>query len=53
MELFLAILLKPFVALVFLTAALLIAGLIHKYMPNSKLKRILFSPLPGHKRRWD
>jgi len=53
MELFLAILLKPFVALVFLTAALLIAGLIHKYMPDSKLKRILFSPLPGHKRRWD
>ena len=53
MELFIAILLKPFVALAFLTAALLIAGLVHKYMPDSKIKRILFSPLPGHKSRWN
>jgi hypothetical protein len=44
MELFLAIFLKPFIALVFLTIALLIAGLIHKHMPDSKLKRMPFQP---------
>ena len=51
MELFLAILLKPFVALVIFSIVFLIAGLIHKLMPEGRLKRILFSPLPGHRRR--
>lgn len=53
MELFLAVLIKPFVAVVVFFFVFLLAGLIHKSMPDGKLKKILFSPLPGHKRRWD
>lgn len=47
----LGIFLKPFFALLFLVPVFLIAGLIDRYMPDSKLKRILFSPLPGHRKR--
>ena len=54
MDLLLAMLLKPFIAVVVFFFVFLIAGLVHKHMPDSKVKRILFSPLPGHKaRRWD
>jgi hypothetical protein len=54
MNLFWAMLLKPFVALVVFFFVFLIAGAVHRYMPDGKLKRVLFSPLPGHKRRrWD
>lgn len=52
MEFWLAVLVKPFVALVVFFFVFLIAGLVHKHMPEGKLKKILFSPLPGHKRRW-
>lgn len=52
MSVFLSMLLKPFVAFVLLLPVFLIAALVHKYMPDSKIKRLLFRPLPGHKRRW-
>jgi hypothetical protein len=54
MELFWSMLLKPFIAVPVFFLVFLIAALVHKYMPEGKLKKILFSPLPGHKaRRWD
>lgn len=53
MELFLALLVKPFVVLLVMLPVVLIAALLHRYMPDCKLKRVLFAPLPGHKRRWD
>lgn len=40
-----AIVLKPFVALVLFVAARLAAALVHRVMPESRLKRVLFSPL--------
>jgi hypothetical protein len=46
-------LVKPFVALLILVPALLLARLIQRYLPDGRLKRLLFSPLPGHKRRRD
>jgi hypothetical protein len=52
METFLTWLLRPFVALSFFVLAWLVAALVHKYMPDGRLKRLLFAPLPGHKRRW-
>lgn len=51
MDLLLAVVLKPFAALVILVPALMLAAWIHRRMPDSKLKRILFSPLPGHRQR--
>lgn len=49
-----AILIKGLVALAVFLPVYLICKLVHRYMPDGKLKRILFSPLPGHKaRRWD
>lgn len=55
MELFLAVLIKPFVAVVVFFFVFMLASLIHKALPEGRLKKILFSPLPGHKnsRRWD
>ena len=49
----LALVLKPFFALVFFLLAYFIALAIWKLMPDSKLKRILFSPLPGHRGKGD
>lgn len=40
-----AIVLKPFVALVLFVTARLLATQIHRVMPESRLKRVLFSPL--------
>lgn len=51
MDLLLAVVLKPFVALVILVPALLFAAALHRRMPDSKLKRFLFHPLPGHRQR--
>ena len=54
MTAFLVALLKPLAALIVLVPVLLLSKAIHRWMPDGKLKRILFSPLPGHKgRRWD
>lgn len=49
----LSIFLKPFVALVILVPVLLFCRWLHAKMPDSRFKRALFAPLPGHKpRRW-
>jgi hypothetical protein len=44
----LALILKPFVAVVVIFVALLISRLIYRFMPEGKLKRALFSPLPWY-----
>lgn len=46
MELFLAVLLKPFVAFVMFALAFIVAHFIGKIIPEGRIKRILFSPLP-------
>lgn len=51
MTLLLTILVKPFVALLILVPALMLSRWLYKRMPESRLKRVLFSPLPGHKPR--
>lgn len=52
--LWLSIFVKPFVAMLLLVPTLMFCRWLHKRMPESRLKRLLFSPLPGHKaRRWD
>jgi hypothetical protein len=47
----LSVFLKPFIATVVLTLVLLLARLIYRWMPDSRLKLWLFAPLPGHKPR--
>jgi hypothetical protein len=47
----LALILKPFVAVVLIMVALGISRLIHRVMPDSRLKRWLFSPLPWYRGR--
>lgn len=47
----LGIFLKPFIALLFLSIVWIVAAVIYRYMPDSRIKRILFSPLPGHRER--
>lgn len=50
----LGLLLKPFAALLVLVPALMACRWLHRVMPESRFKRLLFHPLPGHKpRRWD
>jgi hypothetical protein len=51
MSVFLAMLVKPLVALLILVPALLLARVIQRHLPDGRLKRLLFSPLPGHKSR--
>ena len=46
----LGVFLKPFIALIFLSIVWIIAAVINRYMPDSRIKRILFSPLPGHRK---
>lgn len=49
----LLIILKPFIALVVLVPVLMFCRWLYGRMPDSRLKRVLFSPLPGHKpRNW-
>lgn len=50
-DLFLAVLLKPFVALAVFVPVGLLADWIYRKLPNGRLKKILFSPLPGHRQR--
>jgi hypothetical protein len=47
----LALIVKPFVAVAFFLLAWAISRVIWRYLPDSKIKRILFSPLPGHRKR--
>ncbi len=51
MSLLLAVFLKPFIALLVLVPVRLAVVLLDAKMPDSKLKRLLFSPLPGQSRR--
>jgi hypothetical protein len=52
--LLLAIAIKPFVALVVFSLVLWASRWLYRRMPESRLKRLLFSPLPGHTaRKWD
>lgn len=43
--------LKPFVLLVFFLFVWAISRLVYKLIPEGKIKRALFSPLPGHRKR--
>ncbi len=52
MSLMLAIFLKPFIALAILVPVRVGTLLIQVRMRDGKLKRILFSPLPGQRRSW-
>ncbi len=47
MSLMLAVFLNPFVALAILVPVRMATELLRARMKDSKLKRILFSPLPG------
>lgn len=47
----LGVFLKPFVAVLFFTVAWLISRVIWRLLPDGKLRRLLFSPLPGHRKR--
>jgi len=51
MSLLLSIFLKPFIAVLVLVPVRLLVWWIGARMPDSKLKRLLFSPLPGQSRR--
>lgn len=53
MNLLLAVLLKPFVAVLILVPVRLLVLVIQRRMSDSKLKRLLFSPLPGQRGRWN
>jgi hypothetical protein len=46
----LALFLKPFIAVAFFMVAWLISRLFWRYIPDGKIKKILFSPLPGHRK---
>jgi len=47
----LAVFLKPFIFLVFCVLIYFVKAAIWKLLPDGKVKRILFSPLPGHRER--
>lgn len=46
----LAIFLKPFVAVIILVPIRVVTEILRTKMPDSKLKRVLFLPLPGQSR---
>lgn len=47
----LAVLLKGFFAVAFFMVVWLIAAGLYKVIPDGKIKRALYSPLPGHRHR--
>ena len=51
MEWVLALSLKPFVAVVFLLAAYYLSRLLWRFIPDGRIKRILYSPLDRKSRR--
>lgn len=54
LDLFLMIVVKPFVFLAFFLIVALIALGLRRIIPDGRIKRILFSPLPGHSSRgWE
>lgn len=46
----LSMLLKPFVALIMLLPGRIVSEWLRHRMPNSRLKRFLLLPIPGHRR---
>ncbi len=46
----LAVFVKPFIFLAFFVVIYFVKEAIWKLLPDSKFKRVLFSPLPGHRR---
>lgn len=50
MDLFIALVLKPFLVLPILVFARVIEVVVQRRMRDSWFKRLLFSPLPGQKR---
>lgn len=50
-DFFLAVFFKPFIVFVLFLLVYLIAQLFWKVLPDGRIKRILFSPLPGHEAR--
>lgn len=51
MTLFLITFLKPLIGMCVFVPILLFCRWLHRRMPESRLKRALFAPLPGHKPR--
>lgn len=51
LDLFLVIFLKPFIAVVVFFFVFVIAALLERVIPDGRIKRILYSPLPGHRKR--
>lgn len=47
----LGLFLKPLLGFVFLLLIWLIASVLHRVIPDGKVKRVLYSPLPGHRKR--
>lgn len=47
----LAIVLKPFILLCMFVPVRMLTIALERHMRDSRLKRILFSPLPGHRQR--
>jgi len=45
----LALILKPFFAVVLIFVAMLLAQVFYRYMPDCKLKRFLSRPLPWYR----
>jgi hypothetical protein len=53
MNFFWGLLFAPFFAVLFFGTALWLSRKLWKRLPDSRIKRLLFSPLPGHRpRRW-
>jgi hypothetical protein len=50
-ETFLVAALRPLVAFIVLGLVLWLCDAIHRKMPDGRLKRLLFRPLPGHRQR--
>jgi hypothetical protein len=49
----LALLIQPFAGVLLFAFALWIARKLFRKLPDGRLRRFLFSPIPGHKpRRW-
>lgn len=46
MSLFLSVFLKPFVAFVFFALAYVVSRILWRLIPDGKIKRALYSPLP-------
>jgi hypothetical protein len=51
MDWWLALIVKPFAAVAFFVVAWLVARLLHRIIPDGKIKRHLYSPLPWLRKR--